>query len=96
MVFIEWLSTGRISDEWGDVGVEGFYERQRIFGSDNRSPLQHEDDIRSDNDIHEAPSAESPLMPNIRNLLITSDGCTGQFHGKHSFLWLQVSFLLMS
>ena len=91
MVFIEWLSTGRISDEWGDVGVEGFYERQRVFGSDKGNPLQHVDDPRSANDIHEAQLAGSPLMPNICNLLLTADGCAGQFHGKNSFLWVQVS-----
>ena len=90
LIFVEWLATGQLGEHWTKHGVEGFVNRQRIFGSCCKQPLRHPDDLRTDHDITEAPGPEPPLCPDITTLLLIADGCKGQFHGRHSFIWIQV------
>ena len=84
------MTSGKLGPHWTELGVEGFFERQRILGSSQATPLHNPGDEDGQFVVTDATTANTPLVEDVTALLIAADGCMSQFHGRHSFLWIQV------
>jgi hypothetical protein len=84
LVIIGFLCTGRVLPEFGELGVEAFFNGKRVRGSSKNLPLRSG---LADEDPTNPPVILVVLMHLLRLL---NDGCSAQFGSMHAHLWLQV------